>query len=352
MPIKESAIKTKIIRDEVARQVNDVNAIIKDLLARKVAELKAQNPEGVAREQEQQADYGQLYNNVQEALDNLKTDITTSPSSETVRQVKLMLNDIVKKFKGLSTSSIKAVLDLLFNFIPYTKIKNNPKSVPDNNDSNYTATNSKNTEIRRLIRDLLLKFVHDNSIKYLGADLYPKTYDEAVKYFNLEDIGNKALDNEVSDAKSRDNLPSNVNKRNQIIKVAIKHLIDNPEQLADYVSNDRASVIHTLRKFHAEDIYDPRFNDYYNDVVNKFLSDELAGVDGPTAVTNLAPALGHIAGSAKTALKRQLRDATATPLTITKKLLSLAPPATAEQVLDIMKIASNNALRANLATEL
>jgi hypothetical protein len=204
MPVKQSA-RTQIIRDEVNQQVNDVNAIIKSLLNKRIAEMNAQNPEGQQRHQEQQADYGQLYNKVVDALESLKVEITTAPSSETVRQVKLMLNDIVKNFKGLSTSSVKAILDLIFNFIPFTKINKPPVNDFNQSEKNYTKANSKSSEIRRLIRDLLIKFVHDNSIKYLQADIYPKSYEEAKEYFNIEDMSKAIVSTENKAVKDRMN---------------------------------------------------------------------------------------------------------------------------------------------------
>jgi hypothetical protein len=219
MPVKESGIRTKIMRDEVSRQVNDVNAIIKELLAKKIAELKAQNPEGQQKEQEQQTDYGQLYNKVVEALDSLKVELTTSPSTETVRQVKMMLNDIVKNFKGLPTSSVKAILDLIFNFIPFTRINKPPITDYNSNEKNYNKSNSKSAEVRRLIRDTLIKFVHDNSIKYLHSDLYPKSYEEAKQYFNIEQLSKDIVRTENLSRKSRIDkreLENAVNETNKI----------------------------------------------------------------------------------------------------------------------------------------
>ena len=75
-------------------------------------------------------------------LNNLKLDIVNGPSTETVRQVRLMLNDIVKKFKGMSSSSVKAILDQIYNFIPYTKIsKTETGNFTHGNDNYQKKTN-------------------------------------------------------------------------------------------------------------------------------------------------------------------------------------------------------------------
>jgi hypothetical protein len=183
---KKKEIKGRIVRDEVKKQVDNVNLIIKDLLRRKVAEMKAQNPEGKQREEEQTADQGQFYNYVMEAMDNLKTELLNNPTTETVRQVRIMLNDVQKKLKGLPTSTVKAILDAIYNFIPFIKVKKLPKGEYKNEANNYSQSKDKSAEVRRLIRDMLIKFTHDNAIRYLGADIYPESYEEAKKYFDIE----------------------------------------------------------------------------------------------------------------------------------------------------------------------
>jgi hypothetical protein len=348
MPIKESAVRNKIIRDEVHKQVNDVNAIIKGLLAKKIAELKAQNPEGQQKEQEKQADYGQLYNSVVEALDNLKLEVLNNPTSETVRQVKLMLNDIVKNFKGMSTSSIKAILDLLYNFIPYTKAYKQPVSNIHNNDSNYSTEGNKTKELRRLIRDSLLRFVHENAKKYLGADIYPKTYDEAVKYFNIEELGNNIVDKENQDAKDRNNVPRNADIRNKAVSKVIDYFINHPLILGELYSS-KSTIPTILKKHNADEIYNEKFKEYYNDELNNFVEKAVDARDGTSSVQDLETLL--LANANASEIKR-LKKALKQKVPIFKLLQDTSKPNSFNELCDIIKVADDMDLREELYDKL
>ena len=179
--------KNHKLSTEIKRQVDDVHLLVQSLLAKKLAELKEQNPDGKRPEQKENSSAGELYTSVNEALDNLKVELKNNPSNETVRQVKLMLADISKQFKaGLPTGVIKAILDMIYRFIPIVSY-----------DYKYVKKvgvgNTKTLEVRRFISELLLKFVHDSSIKYLGSNSYPKYLSEANKYLGLDEIGESQM---------------------------------------------------------------------------------------------------------------------------------------------------------------
>lgn len=364
MPVKQSA-RTQVIKDEVNRQVNDVNAIIKDLLAKKISEMKAQNPEGQQREQEQTADYGQLYNSVVEALDNLKLDIVNGPSTETVRQVRLMLNDIVKKFKGMSTSSVKAILDQIYNFIPYTKISKTETGKFTHGDDNFqkkSNSNSKNTEVRRLIRDLLIKFVHDNSVRYLHADLYPESYEEAKEYFNIEDaINNQAMvetkhkekrmfeKEQKTDSyrikKEKEALDARFQTYSQEL---IKYFEENPAMYVEFLS--LKSAFNTLARYgeNTSALEDVGKDADYTSVLNEDRKAKLSKIVESDAVDEVAINLDHLSEPEKTSLKTRLRGKS----DIFNFLIAEVNPQTASEFYNVLKIATNPKLRKQLANKL
>lgn len=346
---KKKEIKGRIVRDEVKKQVDNVKLIIQDLLRRKVAELRAQNPEGKQREEEQSADQGQLYTYVAQAIDNLKTELVNAPSTETVRQVRIMLNDIVKKFKGMPTSSIKAILDLMFNFIPFIKIKKDPTGAIHDDDSNYNNATGKQAEVRRLIRDLLLKFVHENAIRYLGADIYPKTYEEAVKYFNIEEKGTKLVDEETADAESRNNIPRNASIRNQAIQNVVKYFIDNPNALTEWFQS-RASAQSVLRKVGAEDIYNDKFEKkVYDDALEKHVNKALERTNGFSAAESVARALLIDASDSQ---EKQIKKILSKKKPVFKTLVDILKPTTFKELINIIKVATNQEFSEHLLDKL
>jgi hypothetical protein len=365
MPVKQSA-RTQVIKDEINRQVNDVNAIIKDLLAKKISEMKAQNPEGQQREQEQTADYGQLYNSVVEALDNLKTDLVNAPSTETVRQVKLMLNDIVKKFKGMSSSSVKAILDQIYNFIPFTKISKTETGKFTHGDDNYQGTkkgaSNKNAEIRRLIRDLLIKFVHDNSVRYLHADLYPESYEEAKEYFNIEDAINNQSMVETKHKEKRMFEKEQKTDRYKAIKAKeakdaqfkiysqelIKHFEYNPVMYVEFLG--LKSVFNTLARYGDDTsaLEDVGKDADYISVLNEDRKAKLSKIVESDAVDEVAINLDHLSEPEKTSLKTRLRGKS----DIFNFLISEVNPQTASEFYNVLKIAPDPKLRKQLANKL
>ena len=373
MPVKQSA-RTQVIRDEVNRQVNDVNAIIKDLLAKKISEMKAQNPEGQQIEQKKTADYGQLYNSVVEALESLKVEITTSPSTETVRQLRIMLNDIVKNFKGLPTSSVKAILDLLFNFIPYVRINKPPISNYNSNEKNFNKPNSKSSEIRRLIRDTLIKFVHENSIKYLHADIYPKSYEEAKKYFNIENLSKDMVKTENDSRQSRldkrekedalNEAQKAANAREQAIEEARMERkknddIDKNQAFSDLYNFLRdpaqysllfnifvrgSTVFNELRRvgentaqlesYHPDEVYT---NSLVSDMKKTMTDIPLSQAsDAVSSLINLYPLVR------RKAIAKYIRDNINYPPRIFNKMVGdFTPPTDLEQLLNLVKVRSN-----------
>jgi len=304
MGILEKKKRKELIQSEVKKQVKNVSLIIQDLIARKIADLKAQNPEGHRQNAEQSADYGLLYNSVLESLDNLKTEMYGAISSETVRQVKIMLSDIQKKLKGLSTSSIKAILDAVFNFIPATVINKTPAGDYTSTQLNYTkaTTSQKASELRRVIRDMLLKFTHDNSIKFLGSNIYPLTYQEAKRYFDIEHKSNEM----ANDIKKHEK--DQMNMREKSIQDGILQYFYDPAHFKMLLyALENGSILNTLRHVgqdsrelkKLEDLNPP---DYYNDLVFGKLQEDLNAFDPSKAVNNVSDKINALSEAKRNAI--------------------------------------------------
>jgi DNA-binding transcriptional MerR regulator len=308
-----------------------------------------------------------------------------------------MLNDVLKNLKGQPTSNVKAILDLIFNFIPYTKTNKTDGELINYNDNNYVqavaGSKTKNVEIRRLIRDIMLKFVHDNSIKYLGEDLYPKTYNEAKQYFNIEKIGQQVAEKETDENKSR------LDKRQKIIDTNIRNSAEHEAKVRQQLDDQRAQVLAEKRakkakedaekqaKFEkyldeiAQFLYDntTALIDYindksvfgmvskyignprdigldkvaseidYNSNITRYIQDKLSRILGVNAVNELQTKLAHT--SDLTALKSKLTG-TSNGLNVFNYIINELNPRTEAEVLDILKVSNDKALRKSLASKL
>ena len=368
---KKKEIKGRIVRDEVKRQVDNVNLIIKDLLRRKIAELKEQNPEGKQREQEQNADHAQLYNGVVEALDNLKLEVLNNPSTETVRQVRIMLNDVQKKLKGLPTSSVKAILDAIYNFIPLIKVQKLPAGKYNNEPKNFTDSKRKDAEVRRLIRDMLIKFTHDNAIKYLGADIYPESYEEAVKYFDIENKSNEVKDalvkqrddkldmrekakvdteakqveyeTKIEDAKAQREREKQLQKDKHDALVRVYNYFFDPanfDVLLDTVLNNR-SVIDGLSRagIDTTDLEALNGEDDYNRTVGDNLETLVKSVGQRTAVSEISDKINALVGTTRRGCKKYLLTHASDASRIFNYLAKTRiAPTDLDELLNIMKI--------------
>lgn len=189
MKINKTAADRKLIRMAVANEVDNVRSILKDLLAKKLAFYDQQ--EQSAKEQlplmaSKKLDFGSYYNTLLQSLDDIATELGYSVTTETVRRVRGLLSDIKGKLPSMTSGEVKMVLDTLFCFVPYTGIKLTRKSPSQQvkyDKEAFTLSGTKGDdkkakESRRLIQEIVLKFVHQNSIQYLQADLYPSEYIE------------------------------------------------------------------------------------------------------------------------------------------------------------------------------
>lgn len=372
---KKKEIKGRIVRDEIKRQVDNVSLIIKDLLARKVAELRNQNPEGKQREEEQTADQGQLYTHVMESMDSLKTELLNSPSTETVRQVRIMLNDVQKKFKGLPTSTVKAILDAIYNFIPFIKVRKFAAGEYKNDANNYSHSKEKGAEVRRLIRDMLIKFTHDNAIRYLGADIYPESYEEAKKYFDIEKkednvkdelhnhregkLGRREkakLDNEakqvqyeteITDAKADKKRKSKLeeNKRDALVQV-YKYFFNptNFNVLLDTIQNNRTAIdVLKSEGVDTRDLEALNHSDDYDNTVHNNLNMIIQDVNAGNAVNDILVRINALSVRERRAIKKYLLTNANDKSKVYRYLshTKLPAPADIKELTDLMKVSTD-----------
>ena len=162
------------IADIVKEEVIGAKQLMKDLLAKKIsfyedqaAAIKQQLPLMASKK----FDFGSYYSALLPQLEDIGLEIMTSPSTETARRVRALLADMKPKFQSMTSSEVKAILEVLFDFISYTGMKNTRDFNAHKFDADlYTFTDKraedkKTKEVRRLIQDLLIRFVHENSIR-------------------------------------------------------------------------------------------------------------------------------------------------------------------------------------------
>ena len=155
--------REKLIKDVVKKEVDNVRKIIMDLLRAKVGSLGPKQPD--SSQQIKRIDAGTVYNDIIKGLDNLKQELTIAPSSETVRQIKALLAYAGNAFPSLTNAEVRACLQKIHNFIPYVYVHVNEKS---RTTLNLAKSKDKQIEIRRVIREIILKFLKDNLIVFLN----------------------------------------------------------------------------------------------------------------------------------------------------------------------------------------
>lgn len=193
-PLQKQHIQT-MVRDEL----EGFRGLIKQLLGQKIGFYEAQqestkqNTPGVALASATTANV-QFMISFQEQLDEVKLEITTAPSNETVRRLKALVASAKSNFAKLQTSDIKKVLDLLLECVPYTMIQpNRTKGKDQKPEVKATAPSDlaqgKGGEVRRLIQDYIIKTVYTLASQFLPGSDYPKNLEEYRDYFELSKKG-------------------------------------------------------------------------------------------------------------------------------------------------------------------
>jgi predicted transcriptional regulator with HTH domain len=311
-------------------------------------------------------------------MDNLKTELLNNPSTETVRQVRIMLNDVQKKLKGLPTSSVKAILDAIYNFIPFIKVKKQPAGEYKNDPNNYSQAKDKSSEVRRSIRDMLIKFTHDNSIRYLGADIYPESYEEAKKYFDIENKEKNVKDElhdyreaklnqkeaikrkgeadqvayetkqEASRVAREDAKRRAEEKRDALVQV-YNYLFDpaNFEVLKDADLN-RRSALATLQRYGEDTTNYEALNDEadYNKTLGDNIQNKVKALSKPDAVQNVLTEINTtLSGANRRSAKNYLIANKNDPSRVLNYLgKTRIPPDNIRELISILKVASDPSL--------
>jgi hypothetical protein len=240
MAVKEINRKSKATKEQVNRQLKDIKLVIQDLLRKRVEELKALPQKQEQYQQSSSNESNSSYSKVTDFLDRIKLEIVDGPTSDTIRKFREFLNNVAVSFKDLPSGSVRNLLNLIFDFIPYTKISKYVSGNYESKKENY-AGNKKGSDIRILLRDTLLKFVHDNGIKYLNDNGYPETYKEALKYDEFKQNAELLAEQETARAKSKLVKPT---KAEQQAEYDLKY---DAEQLAREIAETGKAGI--LRRF-------------------------------------------------------------------------------------------------------
>lgn len=208
MPLNSGKSNLKMISELVNEEVGSMKAMMKEMFNKKLAYYQAQqdaNKANAPKFQETQASkMATFFPNFEQLFDDLTLEIVTAPTNETTRKVKAFLGEASKALAEVDAGNARTILNKIYDLIPYTIISFHK---PDKTDkaklvykvADYSSLNktSKDGQIRRMIIELLFKYLKENSNKYLGRDdIYPQNLAEVIEAndFNLEDVANDIAD--------------------------------------------------------------------------------------------------------------------------------------------------------------
>jgi hypothetical protein len=249
-PLQKQHIQT-MVRDEL----EGFRGLVKQLLGQKIGFYEAQqestkqNTPGVALASATTTNV-QFMISFQEQLDEVKLEITTAPSNETVRRLKALVASAKSTFPKLQTSDIKKVLDLLLECVPYTMIKpNRTKGKDQKPEVEATGPSDlaqgKGGEVRRLIQDYIIKTVYTLASQFLpGAD-YPKNLEEYRDYFDLSKKGEELAET-INKQKSKIAADREQIIKDDANKIAAKARLD--AAVAAKVAEDAAKAKESMDK--------------------------------------------------------------------------------------------------------
>lgn len=189
--MNKKALEQKLIQDYVKSEVTDVKSLLRNLLEKRLE--RAQEVEAIQQPQAKPSINVVSYiNNLDKELEDLQIEILQSPSTETVRQVKRILSEIRSKLPQMTQADVKLTLDKLFNLMLYVGINDqrgknkNSNHYAESKPSLFSKGNAKANDVRRLIQEMIIKFLHEMSGMYLGNSmLYPQSYEDLRDNFNL-----------------------------------------------------------------------------------------------------------------------------------------------------------------------
>ena len=268
--ISAKKANVKLIKDVVKSEVDNVKQLMNDLLKKKMDFYQAQADSQKATfnvPPTTKFDFGTFYQQLQQSLEDLATEIITSASTETVRKLRAILGDMKSKFKVMTSGEVKTVLDMLYEFIVYTGLRNVQSKSSLTFDKNiYSAKNTKDfdkksKEVRNLVQQILFKFVHENAIAYLGQDLYPPNFREAMAEYEFEDFAKMVIERLQNEEKNRDSLVNQTNRK----KAEALEKVTKEAKLRKRYKNDYSDYISAI--IHEQVLYERAMD--LRDIVHK-----------------------------------------------------------------------------------
>lgn len=206
------------LRQVAKSEVNNVKSLIRDLVRKKIT--RAEQSEQVQKQAvgntstANKWDFAAFQLKLKETIDNITTEMRIAPTSDTVRMIRTLLNDCKAIIPNIQQTDVKIILDELFALAGKIMVKfNNARGYHKagaGDRKGTEAVNSKMYETRVLAKELIVKFVHDNAIRYLGVDAYPLNQAEAeeslkpitkkeIKYLDERDVDREIM-KEAKDA--------------------------------------------------------------------------------------------------------------------------------------------------------
>lgn len=186
MPKKLTPVNVSAI---VKEEVDNVKQLIKDLLAKKLAFFEEQGAAQKKTPLTRGFDFGKFYNTLIASCSDLALEVSGNPSNETIRHLRGILSDVTKALPDMDSGNARATLDKLYDLtkFPYIAVRKPDALARKKGDVfselhfDDTADNrsAKAGTVRRAFVDVILKFLRENSMPYLGQDnIYPYSYDD------------------------------------------------------------------------------------------------------------------------------------------------------------------------------
>ncbi len=275
--------KIEMIRAAAKSEVGNVKSLIRDLVKKKIA--RAEEDEAAQKEAAgntsataSKSDFGAFYNKMLETISTIQTEMQTAPSSETVRAVRTLLTEAKNIFPLITTGEIQTVLQALYELAAAVMVRaswaGDTKAGAKKGDY-YLAVNdnSKGYESRKLARVLLLKFVHENAIKYLGKDMYPLTAKEASK--ELTTIAKQQISDVKKSVADREDSKAEKEEKNALASALAKESAERQKFFQGFASQE--DIIYAI----APILYNMKQQALsYTEVINKIKHDTEYATEG------------------------------------------------------------------------